>query len=79
MNNNSNQPTRTFEDAFDSIKVDASTHNATSRFPDPTEGLKEESRLRLSNQDDVDEDFNLVRMNEDTTTQNLPFLLPVKC
>jgi hypothetical protein len=71
-NNNNNQPTHTFEDAFD-IKVDASTHNARSRFVDPPEGLEEESRRLRLNQDDVNEDFNQGQMYEDTATQNLPF------
>jgi hypothetical protein len=37
-NSNNNQPTHTFEDAIN-IKVNASTHNARSRFVDPPEGL----------------------------------------
>jgi hypothetical protein len=83
MSINNNQPTHTFEDAFESISVDASTHNATSRVRDPTEGLEEASRLRRI-QEEADKDFNARRMYEDkefnagriyedTTTQNLPF------
>ena len=67
-----NQPTTTFEDAFDNIEVDASTHNARSRVEDP-EGLEEESRRLRLNQDEVNQDFNEGQMYEDTATQNLPF------
>jgi hypothetical protein len=58
---------------FANIKVDASTHNAGSRFVDHPEGLEEELRHLRLNQEEVNKDFNQGQMYKDTATQNMPF------
>jgi hypothetical protein len=68
--NNDNQPTSTFEEAFADVQVD--NHDTRSRFVDP-EGLEEELRCLCLNQEDVNKDFNRGCMYKDTVTQNLPF------
>jgi hypothetical protein len=65
-----NQPS-TFEAAF--AEVPTNNQDAGSRIADP-EGLEAESRrLRLNQDDDVNDDFNRGRMYENVATETLPF------